>query len=146
MAQKNYTPIDHLIKKRKKPYIIPMGSTSRGPAKESEPIASSKEKYEIKEVVEHQPEEEVRPYLQPRAETIEIPPDLKRMGLQSTSTTQFPTYQNIKLPISDDKIISGLHQPITSSIRWLATLALYLLKQAHIALKVIHGKVIRVVK
>ena len=134
----NYTKIDDLIKKLTK-------TTPVGKPKESELISRPPEKYEIKEAVEHQPEEEVSQYVQPRAETIKLPPDLKKMGLQPTSTTQFPSYQNIKLPISDDKIISALHQPITSSIRWLATLAIYLLKQVHLALKVVHGKVVRVI-
>ena len=134
----NYTKIDDLITKLTKTTLV-------GKPKESEPISRSSEKYEIKEVVEHQPEEEVSQYVQPREETIKLPPDLKKMGLQPTSTIQFPSYQNIKLPISDDKIISALHQPITSSIRWLATLALYLLKQVHLALKVVHGKVVRVI-
>jgi len=138
MAQKNYTQIDELVKKHKK-------SASVSRPKESEPIPTTKEKYEVKEAVEHQPEEEVKPFVQVRAETIELPPDLKKMGLQPATTTQFPSYQNIKLPLSDDKIIAGLHQPITSSLRWLATLAEYILKQAHLVLKVIHGKVIRVI-
>jgi len=145
MTAKNYTSIDDLVKKFKKPHF-PSGSVgSRGIAKESEPIPTTKEKYEVKEAVEHQPEEEVKPFVQVRAETIELPPDLKKMGLQPATTTQFPSYQNIKLPLSDDKIIAGLHQPITSSLRWLATLAEYILKQAHLVLKVIHGKVIRVI-
>ena len=138
MKPKNFTQIDELVKKHRQ------HSVSK--PKEAEPFARKKEKYEIKEIVEHQPEEEVKPFVQPRAETIELPPDLKKMGLQPTTTTQFPSYQNIKLPLSDDKIFAGLHQPITSSIRWLATLALYLLKQVHLALKVVHGKVVRVIK
>jgi len=134
---KNYTPIDDLVKK--------LRQYSVSKPKEAEPIPATKEQYEVKEAVEHQPEEEVKPYVQARAETIELPPDLKKMGLQSTTSTQFPSYQNIKLPISDDKIVAGLHQPITSSIRWLATLAEYILKQAHLILKVVHGRVIRVI-
>lgn len=145
MAQKNYTQIDELVKKHKPHSTLSSRSFVRGRDKETEPIARPKEKYEIKEAVEHQPEEEVKPFVTPRPETIELPPDLQKMGLQPATTTQFPSYQNIKLPLSDDKIIAGLHQPITSSIRWLATLALYLLKQAHLALKVIHGKVVRII-
>ena len=133
----NYTSVDDLIKKNK---IIPSGKS-----KESEPLPSSSEKFEIKEVVAHQPEEEVRRYVQVKAETIKLPPDLKKLGLQSSSSSPFSTYQNVKLPISDDKIVIGLHAPITNSIRWLATFALYLLQQAHLTLKVIHGKVARVV-
>ena len=135
----NYTSINDLVKKFKK--ITPVGKP-----KEAEPAPSRAEKYEIKEAVEHQPEAEVQPYVQARAETIELPPDLKKMGLRTASSTQFPSYQNIKLPLSDDKIVAGLHQPITSSIRWFATLAEYILKQAHLILKVIHGKVVRVIK
>lgn len=135
---KNYTPIDDLVKK--------LRQYSVSKPKEAEPIPAAKEQYEVKEAVEHQPEEEVKPYIQARAETIELPPHLKKMGLQPASTTQFPSYQNIQFPISDDKIVAGLHQPITSSIRWLATLAEYILKQAHLILKVVHGKVIRVIK
>ncbi len=133
----NFTAIDDVVKKNKQPISKP---------KEVEPVPSSKETYEIKEVVEHKPEEEVRPYVSPRAETIELPPDLKKMGLQPATTTQFPTYQNIKLPISDNKILTGLHAPITSSLRWLATLAIYLLQKAHLTLKIVHGKVIRIIR
>jgi hypothetical protein len=106
----------------------------------------SSEKFEIKEVVEHKAEEEVRPFVSPRHETIELPPDLKKLGLQSVSSTQFPSYKNIKLPLSDEKIVVGLHAPVTSSIRWLATFAVYLLARAHLGLKIVHGKVIRVLR
>lgn len=114
--------------------------------KESEPISLAKETIEIKEVVEHKPEEEVRPFVTPRAETIELPPDLKKMGLQAATTTQYPSYSNIKLPISDEKVVVGLHAPITTSLRWLATFAFYLLQMAHLQLRVIHGKVVRVIR
>ena len=128
---KNFTPIDDLVNQVSLP-------------KEVEPIGA--EKFEIKEVVEHKAEEEVRPFVSPRQETIELPPDLKKMGLQSTSATQFSSYQNIKLPISDEKVVVGLHAPVTTSLRWLATLAVYLLARVHLGLKVVHGKVIRVLR
>lgn len=139
MTQQNFTPIDDLIKKHQSAQPI---STP----KEAEPIPFSQETIEIKEVVEHKPEEEVRPYLSPRQETIKLPPDLKKMGLQPATTTQFPTYQNIKLPLPDEKIVVGLHAPVTTSLRWLATLAIYLLKMAHLQLKIIHGHVVRVIR
>jgi len=129
MSKKNYTPIDDLL--------------GAGLPKEAEPIATE---FEIKEPVEHSPEEEVRPFVSPRAETIELPPDLKKLGLQAVSHSQFPSYKNIKLPLSDEKIVVGQKAPITSSIRWLATFALYILAQAHLGLKVVHGHVIRVLK
>lgn len=137
MTTKNYTSINDLVEKNKNSDKISL-------PKESEPIAA--EKFEIKEVVEHKPEEEIGPYISPRAETIELPQDLQKLGLQPVQSTKFPSYKNIKLPLSDEKIIVGQKAPITSSLRWLATLALYILGQAHLGLKVIHGHVIRVLK
>jgi len=129
MKKKNYTAIDDLL-----------GS---GLPKEAEPIATE---FEIKEPVEHSPEEEVRPFVSPRAETIELPPDLKKLGLQAVSHSSFPSYKNIKLPLSDEKIVVGKKAPVTSSIRWLAEFALFILAQAHLGLKVVHGHVIRIIK
>jgi hypothetical protein len=137
MIDKNYTAIDELIKNNQQSEKVSL-------PKEAEPIAA--EKFEIKEVGEDNIEEEVRPFISPRAETIELPPDLKKMGLKSVSSTKFPGYRNIKLPLSDEKIIVGQKAPITSSLRWLATFALYILAQAHLGLKVVHGHVVRVLK
>lgn len=134
MSKKNYTSIDDLLEKNKN-ISLP---------KEAEPIAS--EKFEIEEPVEDNVEEEVRPFVSSRAETIELPPDLKALGLEAVTHSKFPSYKNIKLPLSDEKIIVGQKAPITSSIRWLATFALYILAQAHLGLKVVHGRVIRVLK
>ncbi len=135
----NYTPIDDLMKSKNPPSIS-------APSKESAPIPAKKEYSEIQEITEHEPDQEVEKFISVRKETIELPPDLKKLGLQPTTSAQFSTYQNIKLPISDDKIITGLHAPITSSLRWLATFAQYILACAHIALKMVHGKVVRVLK
>ena len=131
---KNFTDIDDLLEKNK----------NIGLPKEAEPVAA--EKFEIKERVEDNVEEEVRPFVSPRAETIELPPDLKKLGLQAVSHTNFPSYRNIKLPLSDEKIVVGQKAPITSSFHWLAAFALYILAQAHLGLKVVHGHVIRVLK
>lgn len=140
----NFTPIDDLVKK----YKQARPELAGGFSKESEPIIAKQESVpqQLQETVEHRPEEELSTYVVPRAETIDIPPDLKQFGLQPATTTQFPSYQNVKLPLSDEKIVVGLHAPVTSSLRWLATLALYLLRQAHLGLKTIHGKVIRVIQ
>ncbi len=134
---KNFTSIHDLIKKHR------TSASSVSYSKEAEPAADFGQ---IKEVVEHEPEEEVEKFVSPRAETIKLPPELKKLGLQEVATTKFPSYQNIKLPISDEKVIVGTHAPITSSLRWLATFAQYLLARAHLGLKVIHGKVVRILK
>lgn len=137
MATDNFTKIDELVKKDKRADRV-------GLPKEAEPMTS--DKFEIKEVVEQKPEAEVRPFISPRQETIELPPDLKKFGLKSVSGTKFPSYKNIKLPISDEKIIVGQKAPVTSALRWLSTIALYILGQAHLGLKVVRGHVIRVLK
>jgi hypothetical protein len=138
MTKKNYTPIDDLIKKWQQKEAVSL------PSKEAEPIP--KKEIEFKEVKEKEVEEEVRPHIVKREETIKLPPEIQKLGLKPVSTTQFPQYQAVKLPLSDDKIISGLHAPVSSSLRWLATLALYLLQQAHLSLKVVHGRVVRVLR
>lgn len=135
---KNFTPVDDLVKKLK-------GQNVSRP-KEVEPILEPAEDFEIKEVVEHEiADEEVKKHVQIRHETIKLPEVFKKMGLQSATTTKFPDYKNIKTPLPDDRVVTGLHAPITSSLRWLATLALFILRQAHVTLKTIHGKVVRVI-
>lgn len=102
-----------------------------------------KDHVEIHEVVEHQPEPEVQPYVEPRPEKVQVPQDLQDVGVESTGSTQFPSYNSIKLPISDDRVLQGLHRPISSSLRWLAEFCLHLLKKAHIRLRMAHGKAVR---
>lgn len=142
MADINFTKIDDVLKKNN------LSVTSSSFFKEGEPgLASSESSDEIQEVVEHEPDAETESFVSPRSDTIELPPDLIKLGVQSSSSANnFPTYQNVKLPISDDKVIIGLHAPISSSLRWLATFAIYLLARAHLGLKVIKGHVIRVLK
>jgi len=132
----NYTPIDDLVKKAKASRVsLP---------KEAEPMTRPLEVPVLQEVVEHEPPQEVREYVEAKPETVKIPPDVKKAGVEAVSVPKFQTYADVKLPITDDKVIAAMHQPITSSVRWLATLALYLLRQAHLKLKVIGGKVVRV--
>lgn len=135
----NFSDISDLVKRHK----MNQHAVSSPHSKEAEPGADFSQ---IKEVVEHEPEPEVEKFVTPRAESIELPPDLQKLGLQPATTTQFPTLQNVKLPLTDEKIIVGLHAPVTSSVRWLATFALYLLARAHLGLKVVKGRVIRVIK
>lgn len=140
MVLKNFTPLNPglINKKQANNYV------SR--PKETESAVKTEEKYDYNEVVEHEPEEEIKSFVSPRAETISLPPDLKKLGLQPAGSSQFTTYQNVKLPISDDKVLVGIHQPITSSFRWLATLAIYILKRAHLALRTVGGKTVRIIK
>lgn len=139
MAVSNYTPLD-LSLINKKAYTPP-------PTKEVELPRSTEEQKDVKVVVEHKDlDREVQPHVQVREEVMEVPPDLQQMDVQATPTTQFETQRQVETLIPDEEIVKGLHQPVTSSFRWLAELALYILKHAHIILKKVHGHIVRVVK
>lgn len=141
MTDINYTSIAHLVEPQPQLQVRPGYS---GAEKIEIPAHGPKEKHKIHEIVEHKAPLEVKDYVEVRKDTIEVPPDLKKIGVVSTGTTQFPAYQSIVLPMSDEKVEAGLHAPITSSIRWFAELCLFILKQAHLTLKKIHGKIIRI--
>lgn len=133
MSVKNYTSIHHLV-----------DPVTLSASKETEPLTMSNEPLEIHEIAEQKEvHKSVKNHIEVKKENIELTPELEKAGLETTETSQFPTHKKIHLPISDEKIVAGMHQPITSSFRWLAMLAIYILKQAHLTLKVVHGKVIR---
>lgn len=79
-------------------------------------------------------------------ESVEIPPDVTKMGLTPTGTnvpvvSQIP---QVTLPVSDQIVYQGLHTDFTNAIKWLAVWCMKKLKTAHLALKKVHGKIIRV--
>lgn len=132
MAANNHTPIHDMVQKHQ-------ASSS----KEAEPLGSA-EVPSFQEVVEHhEVAPDVAPYVKVTKETIKLPTDLKDAGVESVSHPKFTTHQSVHIPLTDEKIEEGLHKPVTSSFRWLAELCLYMLRKAHIALKVVHGKVVR---
>lgn len=142
----NYTSIDDLVKSMTQPSA--QGALS---GKEVEPVIKKREAVGIAvddaavhEVVEHEVEPRLKPYIKPRKEIPTVSPDIAKLGVASTASTSFPSYKSVNLPLSDDRVFQGLHAPVTTSLRWLAELCLYLLKQAHLTLKNIHGKVVRV--
>ena len=101
----------------------------------------------LQEAVEHEiQDDEVKEFVEATPENVSVPADLHQQGVQATQATNFPSYQAVKLPITDEQVVEGLKQPQTSSFRWLAEFAMYLLKKAHITLKTVHGHVERVVK
>ena len=121
----------------------PFSSVQSGPQhKESEPIGSGNTEY-LKQVEQPEVSEEVVEYLKHHdAATKKLPQDLKDLGV---SSPQEPlSLDGPTLPLSDEKIMKGLSQPISSSLRWLSELMRYLLKQAHYSLKVVGGHVKRV--
>lgn len=163
MAATNYTPIDNLLPQTtsisatppkpktlnlhvKKTTPAPIPSTPPPVTKESEPYAKSNEIIQFEEPLEKQLPEDLKPYVDVRKEKMEISEELKKIGLKEADPSLFKDIGDIKLPISDDKVMMGTHAPITSAFRWLATFALYLLRRSHLTLKTIHGRVVRVIK
>lgn len=77
--------------------------------------------------------------------TIAIPQPVQQLGVKPTGANiPAQAAAAVALPLTDDQIATGLHQSIASSIRWLAEWCLRRLKQLHMGIKYIHGKVMRV--
>lgn len=119
--------------------------------KEGEPIPVTSEKSASPEISysESEPvieDKDVKKYMHVTRDEPRIHPDLKKAGLLAIDTSTLDPRHRVELPISDEKIVQGLKQPFTSSWRWLAEFALFMLKQAHLSLKQIHGNVIRVIR
>lgn len=136
MSLPNYTPINNHIKKQ------PFSKIS--PSPEVEPAI--RRNVNFKENIECFPKKKAEAFIKKNKETITLSSELKKIGLQAYSTEQLSDYKDIALPISDDKILIGLRSSPIHSLRWLATLAMYTLKQAHLGLKIVHGHVVRVFK
>lgn len=142
MTAQNHTDISDLVKKA---YDAFDQSTWGRP--EAEPQRAPKETdshIEVHEVVEHEPEAEVQEYVEQTAAPVPLSDDLQEMGVQSTHVVQYPHFNEVHVPLSDEKIASGLKKPMDAAIRWLAELCRYLLRKAHIRLKIAHGKAERV--
>lgn len=142
----NHTPIPHLVSGE------PDDEMSYSPTKEGEPMRMDRvENTSTVESVASEDEptvedSEVEKYVEVMSEEPTIHPDLKKAGLQTIDTSSLDPKQRIHLPISDDKVMVGLEQPISSSFRWLAEVAFFMLKRAHITLKKLHGHVVRVIQ
>lgn len=80
-----------------------------------------------------------------KKEEIKLPPAIEKLGVKpSGPATPLPSSSTITLPLTDDQLVKALTFPIFSSLRWLAEFCLRQLKKAHISLKRVRGKSIRV--
>lgn len=144
----NHTPINHLLDEKTK-----LSSAHRGGSPEGEPrpiaTESSEPTSEGDIAVEQDPsieDAEVKEYVKAEQSIPEIHPQLKKAGLRAIEHESLDTKHKIELPISDEDVMEGLHKPVTSSWRWLAEIAFFMLKHAHLSLKKIHGHVVRVMQ
>ena len=145
----NHTPIHHLIDDANS-----QDNTNKQTmriTKEGEPIEINAEKIipQEVEIVDTEPrieDREVEKFVEVNQEEPSIHPELKKAGLQTIDNTSLDPKHKVELPLSDEKVMEGLHKPITSSYRWLAEFAFFMLKQAHLSLKKVHGHVVRVMQ
>lgn len=75
---------------------------------------------------------------------VSIPPNVAQMGVKPAGQNiPTQTTSSVVLPLSDEQIADGLHKGITDSVRWLAEWCVRRLKQLHIAVITVHGKLVR---
>lgn len=121
-------------------------------SKEGEPVSAHRVEVqpEVKsdnlESEKFQEEKEVGEFVEEIQDEPEIHPDLKKAGLQAIETSTLDWKYRVHLPISDEKVMDGLEQPPSSGFRWIAEIAIFMLKRGHLALKRIHGKVVRIIR
>lgn len=139
----NYTSIDALVKKYNE---MKYGAGSA--SKEDLPLPQHKADELEPSIEQEAPPEEVGKYVTPHPQTIKLPPDLKKIGVKTEEEDyQFKEALNkVKLPISDERIMEDLKASPSESRRWFATLLLYILERAHLTLKKVGTKVVRIFK
>ncbi len=134
MSPQNFTAIDDLVKK--------YNELKYGTGSSSKEADLPGQHFEIDEV-----EAPIENYVTPKSVSIKLPPDFKKIGIATEEDNQFTEALNrIKLPISDEKILEDLKAPPSESKRWFATILLYILERAHLTLKKVGTKVVRIFK
>lgn len=122
-----------------------------GPSGKEREIPRGEQSFEVAKTAEELVPLEVKEAgVEIKPETIELPPDLTKLGARPSGATQPVIHQGgakatvVTVPLSDPQIVTGLHASILSSLRWLAEWCILQLKRAHIQLRIIKGKIFRV--
>lgn len=84
--------------------------------------------------------------MQQQGVVAQVPPTIQTLAdtPAPAAVVPLPAIPTVQLPVSDDTVARGLHAQAANSLLWLALWCVKKLKKAHILLKVIHGKVVRV--
>jgi len=140
---KNFTNIDELVKKHNE-MKYRSGSMSKEFDMQNSSIETSEFEASVEQKTASKNEEK---YVTPHPTTIKLPPDLKKIGLKTEEEDQFEKAINkIKLPISDERIMEDLKASPSEAKRWYATILLYILERAHLTLKKVGTKIVRIFK
>lgn len=79
-------------------------------------------------------------------EELELPPSVKQMGVTKIETeVSLPPAATTVVPLADDQIVKSSGASVWASLTWLAQWCLRQLKKAHVKLKKVQGKIVRVV-
>jgi len=133
----------------KKPSTTPSGGGPQtgGMAKETGPHVSLAESPAIVEIGQEAPlsDEVTKSGVKIQPTTVHVPEPVAKLGVKATGASAPAANASapVVLPLTDDQIAKGLHQGIMTSWRWLAEWCTKHLKNAHLVLKSVHGKVVR---
>lgn len=154
-----HTPIDHLLATSTDdipvvpPAVAPTSTVSYG--KETAPVSlipeaapaeeAGQEDESQGEVGKESSEKKKNPKIRMPSEPPSIDPDAAKAGLKvAPAAQQFPSLYDVKVPLlTDEEIVKDLKTSPLTGTRWLAELGRYILRQAHISLKNIGGKIVR---
>jgi hypothetical protein len=90
------------------------------------------------------PKEVVSAGVQVHPTSISIPSTVAQLGVKPLGqNVPVQTVPTVSLPLTDEQIAKGLHENVTHSIRWLAEWCVWKLKRLHIAVRQVHGKLVR---
>lgn len=147
----NFTPIDFLLT----PVSTPLAPQPVSVGTVENPVTIQKN--EVSDIHKEQeamePDEELESsdnqnkpddFMDVHQEVPVIPQDVGDAGVAVSPTATATLEPVLKLPLEDAKIEEGLKAPTSSGLRWLAEYCVYLLKHAHLTLKKVHGKIMRV--
>jgi hypothetical protein len=129
------------------PSVVPSVPVTPTGAKEVEPgdIAPQEGLRDVTGQEAEIPKEVFSAGVRIRPTTVQVPPRVSKMGVRPAGhNIPVQTTTTVTLPMTDDQIAQGLHESITSSLRWLSEWCLRRMKQLHIIVKMVHGKLIRV--
>lgn len=144
----NFTPIESLINQLTSPQSQP---TPTGNVEKREPIGAAhlESPTPTEAYTDEQDDKQTQEYIANNVEIKndipDIPADVAAAGVAVSGVQPWGlTPKVVELPLKDEEIPAGLKKPVSSGMRWLAEICVYMLKKAHLKIKQIHGKVMRV--
>lgn len=144
----NFTPIDFLVNQPTPTQSQPI---STGTVERHEPIGAAHLESPTPTEVHTDEQDDKRnqdyidKHVEVKSNVPEIPADVAAAGVQAIGSGAPGVPQTVlKLPLPDDQIPADLKKPVSSGVRWLAEICVYMLRKAHLKLKEVHGKVTRV--